>query len=253
MEVRRQHRIYDLTRLLHLQIVLDESAPHRVVGSPDVMREQLERLNVLGAEPHITMQVLPCTADAHPGLSGPFSILQFADSPQAQSAPLRRFPWADAWPWPRRCSGSVAPTTRGSGRCSAVTEEWSAQALADHLVVRQDLIGIRTEVNVDVEADVAWVTEPPVKDLDLYNHVVEASMEIASGLAVVMGCSDYLDDAPRIHVEPGWVRLRVQKSNLAAAAVAGISSDESPDTVERVKIEMWPQGPSAPSVLKRWH
>ncbi|MEU1124867.1 hypothetical protein ABZ371_15175 [Streptomyces sp. NPDC005899] len=134
-----------------------------------------------------------------------------------------------------------------------VAEGWSEQSLADRLVVFRDLIGIRTEVNVDVEVDVGWVTEPPAVEHELYDHVAEASIEIASGIAVVMGCSDYLDDAPRIHVEPGWVRLRVQKSNLAAAAAAGIYSDESPDTVERVKIEMWPQAPSAPSVLKRWH
>ncbi|MGW0917026.1 helix-turn-helix domain-containing protein [Streptomyces sp. NPDC002784] len=89
--MRRQHRIYDLARPLRLWVVLDESALHRVVGSPDVMREQLEHLNALGAEPHITVQVLPYTAGAHPGLSGQFSILRFADSSAGPVVHLERF------------------------------------------------------------------------------------------------------------------------------------------------------------------
>jgi transcriptional regulator with XRE-family HTH domain len=81
VRLRRQHRIYDLTRPLRLWVVLDESALRRVVGSPDVMREQLEHLKALGTEPHITVQVLPHTVGAHPGLSGQFTILTFAENP----------------------------------------------------------------------------------------------------------------------------------------------------------------------------
>ncbi|MFJ2398327.1 helix-turn-helix domain-containing protein [Streptomyces sp. NPDC087843] len=83
VRLRRQHRIYDLARPLRLWVVLDESALRRVVGSPDIMREQLEHLNALCAEPHITVQVLPYDAGAHPGLSGQFSILTFAASSDA--------------------------------------------------------------------------------------------------------------------------------------------------------------------------
>ncbi|WP_433570158.1 helix-turn-helix domain-containing protein [Streptomyces sp. CA-251247] len=83
VRLRRQHRIYDPTCPLRLWVVVDESALRRVVGSPDIMREQLEHLHALGGEPHITVQVLPYTVGAHPGLSGQFSILQFADSPDA--------------------------------------------------------------------------------------------------------------------------------------------------------------------------
>ncbi|MFK4119907.1 helix-turn-helix domain-containing protein [Streptomyces longwoodensis] len=83
VRLRRQHRIYDPARPLRLWVVLDESALRRVVGSPDTMREQLEHLNALGAEPHVTVQVLPYTAGAHPGLAGQFSILRFTDSSTA--------------------------------------------------------------------------------------------------------------------------------------------------------------------------
>lgn len=86
VRLRRQHRIYDLARPLRLWVVLDESVLHRVVGSADVMREQLEHLNALAAEPHLTVQILPYEAGAHPGLSGQFSILRFAES--SSTAPV---------------------------------------------------------------------------------------------------------------------------------------------------------------------
>ncbi|MFD7781474.1 helix-turn-helix domain-containing protein [Streptomyces sp. NPDC059753] len=89
--LRQQHRIYDPARPLRLWVVLDESVLRRVVGSPDVMREQLEHLNALGAEPHVTVQVLPYTAGAHPGLTGQFSILRSADSTAAGAVYLERF------------------------------------------------------------------------------------------------------------------------------------------------------------------
>jgi transcriptional regulator with XRE-family HTH domain len=82
VRLRRQHRIYDPARRLRLWVVLDESALQRVVGSREIMREQLEHLHALSTEPHITVQVLPHTAGAHPGLSGRFSLLQFPDSRQ---------------------------------------------------------------------------------------------------------------------------------------------------------------------------
>ncbi|MET9448202.1 helix-turn-helix domain-containing protein [Streptomyces cinerochromogenes] len=91
VRLRRQHRIYDTISPLRLWVVLEESALRRVVGGPDVMREQLEHVNTLAAEPHITVQVLPLAVGAHPGLSGQFSILQFADGPQTGVVYLKRF------------------------------------------------------------------------------------------------------------------------------------------------------------------
>lgn len=91
VRLRRQHRIYDPSCPLRLWTILDESALHRVVGGPDVMREQLEHLHALSAEPHITVQVLPYTAGAHPGLAGQFSILRFADGAEAGVVYLERF------------------------------------------------------------------------------------------------------------------------------------------------------------------
>lgn len=84
VRLRRQHRIYDPADQLRLSVILDESTLRRVVGGPGLMREQLEHLNALSTEPHITVQVLPYAAGALPGVAGQFSILSFADNLQAE-------------------------------------------------------------------------------------------------------------------------------------------------------------------------
>ncbi len=60
--------------------VMDEAALLRQVGSEQVMRRQLARLKDFAAEPHITIQILPFTRGAHPGMTGNFILLEFADS-----------------------------------------------------------------------------------------------------------------------------------------------------------------------------
>jgi transcriptional regulator with XRE-family HTH domain len=68
---------------LRFWAVLDEAALHREVGNAQIMREQLEHLIELSAQPHITVQVLPFGVGAHPGMSGTFSILEFEDAADA--------------------------------------------------------------------------------------------------------------------------------------------------------------------------
>lgn len=60
-----------------LWAVLDEAVLHRVIGSPAVMRQQFAHLVQAGEQPNVTIQLLPFSAGAHPGLYGPFVLLTF--------------------------------------------------------------------------------------------------------------------------------------------------------------------------------
>jgi transcriptional regulator with XRE-family HTH domain len=60
------------------EAVMDESVLHRVVGSPAIMRAQLERLLVLSDLPHISLRVVPYDAGALPSGNNKFIILRFA-------------------------------------------------------------------------------------------------------------------------------------------------------------------------------
>jgi transcriptional regulator with XRE-family HTH domain len=61
-----------------LAAVIDEAVLHRPVGGPAVMRAQLERVVEASALPHVTLQVLPYSAGAHPALNSTFVVLEFA-------------------------------------------------------------------------------------------------------------------------------------------------------------------------------
>lgn len=60
------------------EAVVDESVLHRVVGSPAIMRAQLQRLLDLAALPSLTLRVIPYDAGALPAGNNKFIILRFA-------------------------------------------------------------------------------------------------------------------------------------------------------------------------------
>ena len=64
---------------LRVTAIIDEAVLRRVVGSKDLMREQLARVREAAAAPNVIVRVLPSCAGAHPGTTGPFIILRYAD------------------------------------------------------------------------------------------------------------------------------------------------------------------------------
>jgi len=59
--------------------LVDDGVLRRVVGSPALMVEQRERLLKVADLPHISIQVVPASAGAHAGLSGPFILAKGRD------------------------------------------------------------------------------------------------------------------------------------------------------------------------------
>jgi len=66
-----------------LSVILGEAVLRQRVGGAAVMREQLGRLIEAARNPRITVQVMPFTAEAHPGLLGPFVVASFENGPDA--------------------------------------------------------------------------------------------------------------------------------------------------------------------------
>jgi transcriptional regulator with XRE-family HTH domain len=80
VRLRRQERIQTADAPLRLWAVLDEAALRRVVGNRQLMIEQLEKLVEWSQLPHVTVQVMPFEAGAHPGVTGQYAILEFPDA-----------------------------------------------------------------------------------------------------------------------------------------------------------------------------
>lgn len=75
----KRQEILSRSRPPHLWAILDESVIRRVVGSPQVMREQLSHLLEANESPHITLQILPFAKGAHTAALGSFVILGGAE------------------------------------------------------------------------------------------------------------------------------------------------------------------------------
>jgi transcriptional regulator with XRE-family HTH domain len=64
-----------------LHALLEEGVLRRVVGDSGLMRRQVRHLEDAATRPNVTLQVVPTAAGAHPGLEGPFVILEFDGDP----------------------------------------------------------------------------------------------------------------------------------------------------------------------------
>ncbi|MGA5286157.1 helix-turn-helix domain-containing protein [Streptomyces pseudogriseolus] len=67
-----------LTRvpLAELSFIVSEEALRNPVGDAEVMRGQLQRLLEVGASRNVEVQVMPAASGFHPGLNGPFVVLE---------------------------------------------------------------------------------------------------------------------------------------------------------------------------------
>lgn len=75
---------------LQLWTIIGEAALRRMVGGPEVMRDQLQHLLEMSRLNNVTLQVLPFDVGAHPGMQGGFHLLRFRDDPDVAYAEYRQ-------------------------------------------------------------------------------------------------------------------------------------------------------------------
>ncbi|MEU5089663.1 helix-turn-helix transcriptional regulator [Streptomyces sp. NPDC021356] len=71
----KRQEILARSKPLRMWAILDESVIRRVVGSAEIMKEQLERLLEANESSHIRLQVLPFSKGAHAAALGSFVII----------------------------------------------------------------------------------------------------------------------------------------------------------------------------------
>jgi hypothetical protein len=130
----------------------------------------------------------------------------------------------------------------------AALDAWVAQLLNEqarirHLGVAPGVICILTARNMTVPVKVEVYTQAPPSDVEGWDQVVEASLEVPSGCLVVLGCTDYLPDAPRIAVEPGTYRARVYFGGIDTLSSDGLEG------ADHYQVALWPAPASEPVIL----
>ncbi|MFI6441941.1 helix-turn-helix domain-containing protein [Streptomyces sp. NPDC050759] len=71
--------VFDRDPAPSIHFVLEEAVVRRPVGGTMVWRQQLERLLEVGRLRSVTLQIMPTSSDAHPGLDGKIELLKFSD------------------------------------------------------------------------------------------------------------------------------------------------------------------------------
>ncbi|WP_405999117.1 helix-turn-helix domain-containing protein [Streptomyces sp. NBC_00829] len=71
--------VFERSPVPALSFVQEEATLRRPVGGTMVWRQQLERLLEVGRLRNVTLQVMPTSSDAHPGLNGRIEVLKFED------------------------------------------------------------------------------------------------------------------------------------------------------------------------------
>jgi transcriptional regulator with XRE-family HTH domain len=72
-----RQRIFECDNPPMLWTVLHEGALRHVIGGPAVMAEQLDKLLAVGRSPDVVIQIMPFTANDHPGTDGPIMVMDF--------------------------------------------------------------------------------------------------------------------------------------------------------------------------------
>ncbi|HEY3503946.1 MAG TPA: helix-turn-helix transcriptional regulator [Actinocatenispora sp.] len=80
LRMQRKQHVLDRDDPPTFVAVLDEAVLRHTVGGGEVMNDQLASVAEVAALPTIEIRVVPFSVGAHPGLSGPFQIFEFADS-----------------------------------------------------------------------------------------------------------------------------------------------------------------------------
>ncbi|RZM74388.1 hypothetical protein C3B51_19715 [Pseudoalteromonas rubra] len=124
-------------------------------------------------------------------------------------------------------------------------DDWDVEAYKNMASMNDGALGIATARNMDVPVDILVYAQRPDLDFEQYEHVVSCGVDFKSGVLVVHGPSDYLPDAKRITVSPGYYAVYVLSSGLNTVSEDGLKGDDI------YKVILWPcESPKTLKLLK---
>ena len=106
------------------------------------------------------------------------------------------------------------------------------------------VVVVLPERNMDVPVEVEVIDQPPCIDLDPWDHVTEASLDLPSGRLEVHECTGRSIDI--LPVTPGSYRVRVYHGGLGTLSVDGLEGED------QYRVVLWPAAPSEVTVLKQY-
>jgi hypothetical protein len=114
---------------------------------------------------------------------------------------------------------------------------WDGAGLERHLGVSDGIVAVGTVAYATVPLTLELWDEAPPREVDAWDHVVEASLAVDSGSIAVHGVEGP-GELDAIGVAPGTYRVRAPAAALAEA--------EELDGGDRYRVQLWPAAPAEP-------
>jgi hypothetical protein len=135
---------------------------------------------------------------------------------------------------------------RDSPRATDSNDFWTDEAHASRLAVEAGIVGVGTESYTHIKTEIGILAQRPnTIDLEKYDHIVEASLRITSGVIQVLNCpGSNLKFEKR--VIPGDYRVQVRSLGLETV------TDEFEEADDNYLILIWPEIYSSRKVVKQY-
>lgn len=123
---------------------------------------------------------------------------------------------------------------------------WTEEAFADKLAVEEGILGVCTGTYSYVKCEISFLAHRPDEtSFEGYDQVVEASLEVKSGVLQLLNCPDSMVIAK--HSLP----IRIYRVRVITSGLESII-DEDIEANDKYLIELWPELPTPREVLKRY-
>lgn len=119
---------------------------------------------------------------------------------------------------------------------------WNEEAEYYRLAIEEGLLGVTTATYGEISGDFRFLDEEPALD-DSADHIVEASLNLASGKLEVKNCTSF-ETKFTFDLDKGEYRVRVSSFNLDTA------NDELQQ--DKYVVDIWKSAFSAPKLIKEY-
>ncbi|MBI5305119.1 MAG: hypothetical protein HY868_23510 [Chloroflexi bacterium] len=126
------------------------------------------------------------------------------------------------------------------------SDSWDKQTVENMLAVVPGGIAVSTVRTSTVPVTIEIHAQEPEPNCDAWDHIADCSIDVPAEEIVIMGCTDFPPDAPRINMAPGTYRARIYYANLDKISEDGLKGDDY------YKIILWLGEKIEPVVLKKW-
>ena len=107
-----------------------------------------------------------------------------------------------------------------------LSDSWTTEAVQRLLAIAPGAVGVGTVRNMNVPVTVEVLDGEPDRDVELWDHVTECSMQVPSGRVVIAGSMDHFPSAARINVTSGTYRMRISYGALASLSDDGLEGQD---------------------------